>query len=63
MNKRETKTTNRKAIDMSPEALDQRIRDVAQLYKLGIALKDARRIGKVEQLRRADAQSRSKSPG
>jgi hypothetical protein len=38
---------------MSPEALDQRVRDVAQLYKLGMALKDARRIGQVEPCRQA----------
>jgi hypothetical protein len=35
--------------DMSPEALDRRLRDVGQLYKLGIALREARPLGKVEE--------------
>lgn len=30
---------------MSPEAVDQRLREVAQLYKLGVAIRDARRLG------------------
>jgi hypothetical protein len=58
MNNNEMKVPNKnRFIDMSPEALDQRLRDLAQLYKLGMALKDARRIGKVEQLRQAESES------
>jgi hypothetical protein len=58
MNNNEMKVPNKnRFIDMSPEALDQRLRDLAQLYKLGMALKDARRIGKVEQLRQAEPES------
>jgi hypothetical protein len=36
---------------MSPEAIDSRLRDLAQLYKLGIAIQDARRLGKVNEIR------------
>ena len=34
-------------IDMSPEAIDQRLRDVAQIYKLGMSLRDTRWLGPV----------------
>ena len=34
-------------VDMSPEAIDRRLRDLAQLYRLGCSLKEARRLGKV----------------
>ena len=37
--------------DMSPEAIDRRLLDLAQLYKLGISIKDARRLGKVKEIR------------
>ena len=33
-------------IDMSSEAIDKRIREVAQLYRLGLLLKEAKRLGK-----------------
>jgi len=36
---------------MSPEALDLRVRELAQLYKLGVALRDAQLLGSVEELR------------
>ena len=29
-------------IDMSPDAIEQRLRDLAQLYKLGMAIDEAR---------------------
>ena len=34
--------------DMSPEAIDQRLRDLAQIYKLGMSLKGAQWLGPVE---------------
>ena len=37
---------------MSPEAVDQRLRELAQLYRLGVALRDAKLLGPVEELRR-----------
>lgn len=35
------------AVDMSPEAIDQRLRDLSQIFKLGMALREAHIIGKV----------------
>jgi hypothetical protein len=35
-------------VDMSPEAIDRRLRELGQLYELGMSLQKARRIGKVE---------------
>lgn len=34
-------------VDMYPEALDRRLRDVAQIYKLGKSIEKARPLGKV----------------
>jgi hypothetical protein len=34
-------------VDMSPQAIDRRLRELGQLYKLGMSLQKARRIGKV----------------
>jgi hypothetical protein len=42
----------RREVDMSPEAIDRRLRELAQLYRLGVEIRDARRIGKVEDPRR-----------
>jgi hypothetical protein len=36
-------------VDMSSEAIDQRLRDVGQLYRLGMSLKDVTILGDVEQ--------------
>jgi hypothetical protein len=36
-------------VDMSPEAIDRRLRKLAQLYRLGLSLSKARRIGKVRE--------------
>ena len=33
--------------DMSPEAIDRRIRELAQIYKLGMSLRDAKWLGPV----------------
>lgn len=33
--------------DMSPEAIDRRLRDLAQIYKLGMSLRDAKWLGPV----------------
>jgi hypothetical protein len=43
---------------MSPEAVEQRLRDVAQLYRLGMAIREFRRVGPVEESR----SQRSSSP-
>ena len=34
--------------DMSPEAIDQRLRDLSQIYKLGMSLRDAKWLGPIE---------------
>ena len=36
---------------MSPEAIDQRLRDLSQIYQLGVSLRNAVRLGKVRDLR------------
>jgi len=33
---------------MSPDAIDRRLRDAGQLYKLGVSLSRAQRIGRVK---------------
>jgi len=38
--------------DMSPEAIDRRLRTIAELRRLGLALRSARRLGKVRELAR-----------
>jgi hypothetical protein len=35
--------------DMSPSAVDRRLRDLAQLYKLGMSIMRAKYVGPVEQ--------------
>ena len=37
--------------DVSPEAVDQRLRELAQLYRLGMALQDAQLLGSAEEVR------------
>ena len=36
-----------KMVDMSPNAIDRRLKDLGQLYTLGLTIKDAKRIGKL----------------
>ncbi|MEK6261353.1 MAG: hypothetical protein AABP62_22360 [Planctomycetota bacterium] len=35
--------------DMSPEAIDQRLRDLGQIYKLAMSLRDAKCLGPVSE--------------
>ena len=37
---------NKQKVAMSPEAIDQRMRELSQLHELGMAIRGARRIGK-----------------
>jgi len=46
-------------VDMSPAAVGQRLRDVAQLYRLGVSLQSSRLLGGVEQIRQVSAEPRS----
>jgi hypothetical protein len=41
-------------VDMSPEAIGRRLRELSQLYRLGMSLQKARRIGKVGEPRTAE---------
>lgn len=43
-----------RSVDMSPEAIHQRLRDVASLYYLGVTLKSAKRLGTVAEVRERD---------
>jgi hypothetical protein len=44
-------------VDMSEEAFDRRLRDVGQLYKLWLVLREARDIGRREDLLRAEREA------
>jgi hypothetical protein len=37
-------------VDMSPEAVDQRLREMGQLYRLWLTMRQARFIGRAEDL-------------
>lgn len=37
-----------KHADMSPEAIDRRLRELAQIYKLGMSLRDAKWLGPID---------------
>jgi hypothetical protein len=37
---------------MSPEAIDRRLREVAQLFKLGKTIREAKRLGKASEIER-----------
>ena len=39
------------AVDMSPQAIDQRLRDVGQLYQLWLSFQDIRILGRAEDFR------------
>ena len=41
----EKKDPQKSKVDMSPEGIDRRLREVGQLYELGISLQKARRLG------------------
>lgn len=41
-------------LSTAPEAIDQRLRDVASLYELGMLLPTARRLGTVAEVRERD---------
>lgn len=47
---KKAKSTDR--VDMSPEAVEARLRDLASMYALGMSLMKARILGPVEQLDR-----------
>jgi hypothetical protein len=34
-------------VDVSPEAIDRRLRELGQLYELGMSLQKAKKVGKV----------------
>jgi hypothetical protein len=40
----------RPRVDMSPEALDRRLRELSQLHRFGKALEGARRLGTVAEV-------------
>ena len=40
-------------VDMSPAAIDRRLRELGQLYRLGMSLQKAKKLGKVGEPPRA----------
>lgn len=49
-------------VDMSPEAIGRRLRELGQLYALGMSLQKARKIGKVGEPVRAAGESTKECP-
>ena len=47
-------TYKRIKADMSSEAIDRRLKDLAQLYKLGMAIRKAKRIGKFKNIQKQE---------
>jgi hypothetical protein len=52
----------RRSCDMSPEAIDRRLREVGQLYRLGMSIRTARRVGTVRE-QSLQATVRTDGPG
>jgi hypothetical protein len=48
MNKHKNISKSEYKFNMSPEAIDRRLRELGQLYKLGMAIQEAKHIGKVK---------------
>lgn len=46
-----TGTKRSEQVDMSPEGIDRRMRDLAQIYRLGLEIAKARPAGKLRDLR------------
>ena len=46
MKRNEPRQSRAAPVDMSSEAIDQRLRDVSQLRKLGLLIQEARPLGK-----------------
>jgi hypothetical protein len=44
-------TRERRVVDMSPEAIDRRLRTLSDLHRLGMSLRTVRWLGKVHDLR------------
>jgi len=44
-----------KAVDMSSEAIDRRLRELGQLYELGMQIRGARWLGTLEEIAAAEA--------
>ena len=51
-----------RAVDMSPKAIERRLRDVSELFQLGMALRRARFLGKTVELRRAEGAKKGVAP-
>lgn len=49
------KTRINPKVEMSPEAVDRRLRTLGQLYRLAKSLKTSRRLGKVKDIRAQEA--------
>jgi hypothetical protein len=55
----ETSAPAARAVDMSPEAIDRRLRELGQLYELGLEIRGARWLGTVEEIARGQASPKS----
>ena len=57
-----TETRERRVVDMSPEAIDRRLRTLSDLHRLGMSLKSVRWLGKVNDLRSNGVTESSSTP-
>ena len=55
----ETSAPAARAVDMSPEAIDRRLRELSQLYELGLEIRGARWIGTVEEIAQRTAEGKA----
>lgn len=52
---KKTRTPARRTVDMSPEAIDQRLRELGQLYELGVEIRSAQWLGTLKELEESSA--------
>ena len=51
------RTRARRTVDMSPEAIDRRLRELGQLYELGIEIRTARWLGTLKDIEASSAKN------
>ena len=63
MKMKKTRKRVRRTVDLSPEAIDQRLRELGQLYELGIEISTARWLGPLKDIEESsEKSSRNKVP-
>ena len=55
-------TRNLLAVDMSPEAIDRRIKELSQLWRLAMSFQTARRLGPISEIAIPDTSPATGAP-